>query len=43
MPEELLKQLVVNRIDYHFGRIGRHTDIMTRIFKEASQPAEGAG
>jgi hypothetical protein len=36
VPEDLLKQLVVNRIDYHFGRVGRHTDIMTRIFKEVS-------
>ena len=23
-------------VDYHFARIGRHTDIMTRIFKQAS-------
>ena len=38
-----MKHLVVNRIDYHFGRIGRHTDIMTRIFKEASDCWAGWG
>ncbi|KAL4444263.1 hypothetical protein ABPG75_012000 [Micractinium tetrahymenae] len=27
VPEELLKQMVVNRIDYHFGRITSHTDV----------------
>ena len=33
MPEDLLKELVANRVDYHFARLGRHTDIMTDIFK----------
>jgi hypothetical protein len=33
VPEDLLKQLVANRVDYHFARLCHHTDIMTEIFR----------
>jgi len=32
VPEELLREFCRNRIDYHFARLGEHTDIMTGVF-----------
>ena len=29
-----MKELICNRVDYHFARITDYTDIMTGIFKE---------
>ncbi|PRW20254.1 MHCK EF2 kinase domain [Chlorella sorokiniana] len=43
VPEELLKLLVTNRVDYHFARIGAHTGIMTGIFKQVYDDSPGAG
>ncbi|KAL4439708.1 hypothetical protein ABPG75_002709 [Micractinium tetrahymenae] len=42
VPEELLQDFCRNRIDYHFARLGSHTDIMTRIFSAASGVFKGA-
>ena len=39
MPEDLLKELVANRVDYHFARINHSTDTMTGIFKEVFDAA----
>ncbi|PRW58505.1 n a [Chlorella sorokiniana] len=42
VPEELLKKLVVNRVDYNFARITRHTDKMVDIFKKVYAESPGA-
>ena len=34
VPEDLLRQLVACRVDYHFARINSQTDIMCEIFKK---------
>ncbi len=33
VPEDLLRLLIANRVDYHFARICHHTDQMMGIFR----------
>ncbi|EFN51874.1 hypothetical protein CHLNCDRAFT_139790 [Chlorella variabilis] len=42
VPEDLLKVLVTNRIDYHFACIRSDTDIMQGIFKDVYAASPGA-
>lgn len=42
VPEDLLKTLCANRIDYHFAKINSNTDTMIEIFKGVYAQAPGA-
>ena len=41
-PEEQVKTLCMNRIDYHFAKITHETDKMVEIFKGIYEQAAGA-
>lgn len=43
VPEELLRQLICNRVDYHFARICEHTDMMCGVFQKVYGEAPPGG